>query len=177
MAIKKDILFENAEYFDIKARWRSLKPVFESDTARSIWEPCLLEYAHQRAENYGYTFRPREDDATPSHYDSCDWRCDHKGRMPAYWDYACHSACHWVADLALFVAQSKLPSEDWRIVTSQKHSTVWNGDCENPLLFDINFSAIGVDASEALKLAAKGRELKVGKYLKPYLHNAPEVQN
>lgn len=176
MAIKtyKDIHFKNAEYVDIKANWRRLRPVFESDRARSIYEPCMREYGEVRAEERGQTYQHREGDILPRHYDSCDWRwCRDdrgRGRKPAYWDYACHSACHWVVDLALFVAQERCPSEHWRIITSQKHSTVWNGNVKKPLLFDINFSAIGVDASEALSLAAKGRELKVGKYLKAYLH-------
>jgi len=135
----------------------------------------MREFAIWRAEERGYTYKPYEDGAKPERYDSSDWRCDRRGRPAAYWDYVCHSACHWVVDLALFVAQSCFPSVDWRIITSQKHTTVWNGDCEKPVLFDINFSALGVEASEALKLAAKGRELKVGKYLKNYLHGQSNV--
>ncbi len=172
MAIKKDILFKNATYVDIKRHWRRLRPVFASDKARAIWEPCMMEFAQWRAEERGYTYKPYDDGSKPERYDSCDWRWsgERRGRMPAYWDYACYSACHWVVDLGLFVAQSYAKSEEWRIITSQKHSTVWNGDCQKPLLFDINFSALGVSAQDALTLAAKGRELKVGRYLKGYLH-------
>jgi hypothetical protein len=50
------------------------------------------------------------------------------------------------------------PRRPWRIVTTQAHSTVWDGD---QTLFDINFFALGVDPDEAWRLA-NGRKLKVG---------------
>ena len=50
-------------------------------------------------------------------------------------------------------------------MTSQKHSTVWDGA---ETLFDINFLALGVDADEAWRLA-NGRELKVGREKRCYV--------
>lgn len=175
MAVRvyNDIHFENATYVDITAHWRRLRPVFESDAARNIWEPCLQEFRISHSMEHGFDLSKSQikfdgPNARPCWYDGSDWRLQRRARK--WWDYACGYACHWIADLALFVARAKFPKENWRIVTSQKHSTVWNGNCENPLLFDINFSALGVEASEALALAAKGRELKAGIYLKGYLH-------
>jgi len=169
---RKEICYENAEYVNITAKWQRLKPAFQSKEARDIWEPCLREFSQSEAFERGREYRVdfyEGKNARPCWHDG-DWRFGHGRRIPEWWDYACGKACHWIVDLALFVAQSKLKSEEWRIVSSQKHSTVWNGDCENPLLFDINFLALGVPAKEALSLAATGRELKVGKYLKAYLH-------
>lgn len=177
MAVKNynDIKFENTTYVDITKKWSKLKSLFQSKEARDIWEPCLREFTQieckKRGKEYPVAFYEGEN-ARPCWHDG-DWRCG-TSRPPEWWNYACGKACHWVADLALFVAQAGLKREQWRIVTSQKHSTVWNGDCENPVVFDLNFSALGIPPSEALLFAARrGRELKVGEYLKGHLHGTP----
>jgi hypothetical protein len=49
-------------------------------------------------------------------------------------------------------------------VTSDEHSTVWNGD---GLLFDHNFLALGVSPDECFEMARKGgEELAPGKYMR-----------
>lgn len=166
-------VFRRAVYFDIQKAWRRIGPLFRSPEAESIWRPCMREYAEQRAESYGGKYQERFTNTLPSHYDSCDWRFERRGRAPGFWDFVCHSACHWVVDLCLYVAKTKFPQIAWRITTSQKHSTVWDGDRKQPLLFDVNFLALDVSPTEALKLACRGRELKPGRYLKPYLHHSP----
>jgi hypothetical protein len=47
------------------------------------------------------------------------------------------------------------PTRPWRILSSHRHSTVWDG--ENTL-FDINFLGLGVSATECFKLASLGGE-------------------
>lgn len=128
------------------------------------------DYALQRSIENGYEYKVNKEKfphSKPAYYDSCDWRYNRnrRGPNPAYWDFACHSACHWVVDLCLYVATTAYPSIPWRILTHQEHSTVWDGDYKSPLLFDINFSAIGVCPAQGLETAFKGRELKPGKYL------------
>lgn len=170
--------YHMANFVDIQKDWRKLGPLFKSDTARKIWAPCMLEFGISRASDHGHEFVERFPHTLPCHYESCDWRfCSEiprRGPHPAFWDYVCHSACHWVVDLCLFVANSAYPNQPWRILNSNaiksNHSTVWNGDYQNPLLFDVNFSAIGVSPKEALQLAWQGRELRVGQYLKGYAH-------
>ncbi len=166
-------VWSKTEYFDIQKNWRKLGVLFRSDVARSIWHPCMEEFAQQQAEEHKFPHRPKPDAQFPTDYESCDWRCDRPGKQPAFWDYARHAACHWVADLALFVAKTAYPQTPWRILTARHHTTVWNGSTEAPILFDINFHAMGVTAQEAIKKASKGRELKAGHYLKPYLHTSP----
>lgn len=111
----------------------------------------------------------------PCCFDSCDWRFDrdpHRmGPSPHFWKYACHSACHYVCDLALYVAMKAYPEVQWRVVSSQLHSTVWNGSEAKPVLFDINFHAIGVAPSEAWELAISGKVLPPGKPLRPWCSN------
>lgn len=168
-------VWQRTRYFPIQKHWRKLGPIFRSEEARKIWHPCLEEFDLWRSRENGYKYKPDKDARAPIRYDSCDWRWnrERRGPLPAFWDFACHSACHWVADLAMFAAKSTLPNIPWRILTAQKHTTVWNGCVEDPVLFDINFHAIGVKSAEAMKLASCGRELKPGRYLKPYLHHAP----
>lgn len=172
MKTRNQLNFTNTLYVPIQKHWRRLRPIFQSPEAAAIWKPCLVEYAQQCAIDNGHTYEVKAWHTSPSGYDGCDWRFGQtrRGPDPAYWEYVCMRACHWIVDLSLFVARCGFASEDWRIVSSQKHSTVWNGNYDVPLLFDLNFLAIGTTASDALKLASTGRELKVGQYLKAYLH-------
>ena len=68
------------------------------------------------------------------------------GAAAGFWDYAVHSGCHWVVNFNLRLAELVEPKRPWRIVTTQKHSTVWDGA---ETLFDINFLALGVHPDEA----------------------------
>jgi hypothetical protein len=56
------------------------------------------------------------------------------------------------------------PRRPWRIITSRRHSTVWDG---TDTVLEFNFQAFGIDATECLTLARK-TELEPGKYLKTY---------
>ena len=109
----------------------------------------------------------RSPELRPSRFDSCDWRFmrDRPGPAPAYWEFACHRACHWTANLSLFVAMKAEPKCQWRLVTSQKHTTVWDG---KNTLWDTNFSALGVPPDEAWELAAHepdSEHLAIGEYM------------
>jgi hypothetical protein len=100
----------------------------------------------------------------PEQFESCDWRWDHRGPCPRYWAYVKHAACHWICNFSLRLAGLVEPQRHWRIITSQDHSTVWDG---KRTLFDINFQAMGISAEECFEAANK-RELKVGRYLRTY---------
>jgi hypothetical protein len=88
-------------------------------------------------------------------------------QSPRYWDYVKHAACHWLVNFNLRLAELVEPEKKWRIVTSQAHSTVWDG---KETLFDMNFSALGADADEAFRLAStRGKELAPGKLHRVHL--------
>lgn len=136
----------------------------------------MIDYAEQRADQNGYKYKYDPDrDRLPMHFDSCDWRFGKRGPNPHFWDYVCHSACHWLVDTCLYVAMTAYPKVLWRIVSYDhdknggSHSTVWNGDCENPVLFDANFLALGVSAKEAWGIASKGKMLKPGRRLRDWI--------
>ena len=113
----------------------------------------MLAFDAARCEERGFEFKPpKNEPPAPSWFDSCDWRYfrSKPGPAPEFWDYACHGACHWTANLSLWVALIAEPKRPWRIVTSQKHSTVWDGA---ETLWDTNFAALGVSPKEAWELA------------------------
>lgn len=165
--------YANTKYLDVQKHWRKLGPIFHCPRAACIWLPCMIEYWQVRAHDNHYKYNPpRIEPYCPSVFDSCDWRFNRSkpGRAPEFWDFVCHGACHWIVDLDLFVAINAYPSVPWQILSSNRHSTVWNGDYHNPVLFDINYLALEVAPAEALRLAWPGMLLKPWCYLKPYNH-------
>ena len=67
-----------------------------------------------------------------------------------------------MVNFALELAQLVEPNRKWRIITSDKHSTVYDG---KDTLFDFNFLALGISPKECFELAYK-RELKPGQHEK-----------
>ena len=80
---------------------------------------------------------------------------------PAFWDLVKHGACHWLVNYQLMLAQAIMPQYEWCILTSDKHSTVWN---KENLIWDANFLALGQDAQKAFDLA-NDEVLPNGKHL------------
>ena len=99
----------------------------------------------------------------PSEFETCDWQFTEgkRGRKPAFWKYVKHSACHYLVNFNLKLAYLVEPQEKWRILTSDKHSTVWNG---KNILFDFNFTALNVKPIETFNIA-KQEELPVKTYI------------
>lgn len=88
-----------------------------------------------------------------------------RGPEPYFWNYVCARACHWLADLNLYVAKTAYPNISWRIITSDKHSIVWDGD---KIIWDATFLANGTSAESSWISAAEQESseiLEVGKYL------------
>jgi hypothetical protein len=71
----------------------------------------------------------------PRQFESPDWQVGHRGPEPGFWAYVKYSACHWIVNFALRLAMLAEPTRVWRIVTSEKHSTVWDG---KDTLFEFN---------------------------------------
>ena len=102
----------------------------------------------------------------PEEFESCDWDWDHRGPRPRYWRYVKQGACHWLVNFACRLANLAEPKQTWRIVTSENHSTVWDG---HQTLFEFNFQAMGISAPECWKFAIdKCKVLQPGQYCKTY---------
>jgi len=154
---------EDIRFYDIQANWRRLRHLFYSKYNLYELYSEMEAFAKSRSEEHGYEYKPKEFtlDLRPVFYDSCDWRwmTNKRGRKPAFWDFACHSACHWVNAWAMACICSEMYTEGrWRIVKSDKHTTIWDGD---KTLFDINFLALGISPEETWELAACQPESEV----------------
>ena len=135
-----------AAYFPIQKRWRSLRPLFERPDVIHLMHEEMECYSQSSAEDNGYQYRPRPFDLNlrPEDWDSCDWRFNRgrPGPRPAFWSWACHSACHWVTSHNLMVISQLEPDRPWQISTSDKHSTVV--DLDRELMFDTNWAAMSI---------------------------------
>jgi hypothetical protein len=158
---------EFMRYYDLRRHWtKKIKPHLADKTLNAI---LVRDFNKFTLGRYGERFEPG---MLPSDFESCDWRLDRRRPWPRYWDYVKHAACHWVVNFALRLASLALPATPWRIVSSQRHSTVWDGD---RTLFDFNFQALGVSPQECWSLAdQEGRHLAPGKFLKVYLARTPD---
>lgn len=125
-------------YYDPVRNWRRIEPHLP------VAEPVLVRDFNRFT--FGRWRKPFTVGHYPAQFESCDWRWERRGRHPRFWRYVKHSACHWLVNHGLVLAQSVMPERPWRIVTSDRHSTVWDGDAT---LFDLNFVALQVPASEA----------------------------
>jgi hypothetical protein len=155
------------QYYPIQKNWgRRIKPHLVDPEFNRILVMDFNKFTYGR---WREEFKPG---MLPEQFESCDWRiCRDDGRRgpdPEYWRYVKHSACHWLVNPALRLAMLSVPNREWRIVTSQKHSTVWDGD---RTLFDLQFSALGVKPDEAFESARnyRGKVLPPGAYLEVYM--------
>ena len=142
------------KYYDLKKDWHRVKPHLGDKQLNDILVRDFNKFTFGR---WGKNFVHGD---LPSDFKSCDWDCNHRGRRPAFWQYVKHAACHWLVNFTLRLAMLVKPERPWRIITSQRHSTVWDG---GDTLFDFNFQAFGIDPNGCFDLAFE-RELKPGKY-------------
>lgn len=140
------------QFVDIQKLWKRLGPIYRSEAAREIWLPELNLMSVIKSQRNGFSARLNFEAKAPSDFDFCDWRYGKPGRKPAYWDFACHGACHWLAPLNIWVAMQTEPNTPWQIVRSEVHSTVWDG---KDRLWDLNYLARDIPANEAWQLAAQ----------------------
>ena len=90
-------------------------------------------------------------------WDGSDWRCmwknDQPGRRPAWFDYCCARACHWMTVPWLLVVTALFPDDDWQVLSSPNHTGIV---CfEKKLIFDPYFYAVGVPIPECISLWTK----------------------
>lgn len=132
------------KYYPIVKKWSTLRPLIQEKEIQDILIRDFNKYTMGRWKT------KFESGMKPEDIESCDWRLSRRGRHPEFWQYVKHGACHWVVNFCLKLAMTVEPNKSWRIVSSQLHSTVWDGE---ETLFDFNFLALGVEATEAWRLA------------------------
>jgi hypothetical protein len=142
------------KYYPIQKNWRKAKDIYSSPEAKAIWYPDMILFKEMKAEETGVKqwYPTDSPELTPSDFESCYWRYGRKGRQPAFWKYVCHAACHHLVGLGLYAATIVEPNQNWRVIGNEYHSTVWDGE---DTLWDLNFTALGIDPDEAFKIATK----------------------
>jgi hypothetical protein len=131
-------------YYDLKRNWRKIEPHLSDPTLNDILVTDFNKFT------FGRWGKPFGHGDYPFDFESADWWCEHRGKFPRYWRYVKHGACHWLVNFAWTLATLTQPKRDWRIITSDRHSTVWDQD---RTLFDFNFQAFGIDPDECFRMA------------------------
>jgi len=138
------------KYYSAQKHWRKLKPIFELDEIHAIMQLQMKRYQKIKEAAFGRPWNNRSR-LLPKDYDCSDWRCNHRGRRPAYWDWICYEACHWMAPVYLLVIRRALPGWSWSMLSGPSHTTIFCGD----YIFDPQYEALGLTANTALKQAKK----------------------
>jgi hypothetical protein len=148
-------------YYDLQRYWtKKIEPHLANKQLNNILVRDMNKFT------FGRWRKPFIHGQYPCEHESCDWDFDHKGPAPRYWKYTKHAACHWLVNFNLKLATLVEPKRSWRIVTSDKHSTVWDG---LETLFEFNFLAFGIPAQECFDLAFQdGTVLPTGKFRRTY---------
>jgi hypothetical protein len=147
------------QYYDLQRHWtRRIVPHLKDEQLNAI---LIRDFNKFTMGRWKEPFLP---DSLPEDFESCDWRWSHgrRGPCPRYWSYVKFSTSHWITNFALKLAQLAEPNQPWRIVGSELHSTVWDGQ---NTLFEFNLQALGVPAHMAWELAAErehSEELPIG---------------
>jgi hypothetical protein len=105
-------------------------------------------------------FRPGD---LPIWYEHSDWSGGVPRHFPRFRDYVADGACHWIVNFAIRLACLAEPDRPWRIITSDLHSSVWDGGLT---LFEFNYLAFGVPPRECFERAYEV-EMPPGRYYSP----------
>src|SRR5260370_15321671 len=110
-------------YYDLKRNWtRRIVPHLGDERLNRILVRDFNRYSR------AFHAKPFTRGMLPCEIENCDWRCSHRGPYPRFWRYVKYQACHWIVNFALRLAQLSEPTtKAWQIVTSEQHSTVWDG--------------------------------------------------
>ena len=87
-----------------------------------------------------------DDSFFPRNLESSAWDHRKRGRKPLFWKYIKHSACHFIVNTILEFAIRVDSKIEWCIITSSKHSAVWDGDAT---IMDFNYFGMGVPVETA----------------------------
>ena len=145
-------------YYDLKRNWKQIQPHLDDQVLNALLVRDFNKFT------YGRWRQPFKKGMYPRDFETCDWDLGHRGKEPRFWRYVKHAACHWLVNFSLHLAMLTVPKKSLRLITSDQHSTVWDGE---DLLFDFNYQAMGVPAQDCFDLAFNtGQALQPGALLK-----------
>jgi hypothetical protein len=155
------------QYYDLVTNWSKIEPHLgeeelnrilvrdfniyslartgETFTAGMFPQQLHEEWLQRQKDLYDESWDPREGDPQP------------------HWKYVKGQSCHWIANFTLRLAMLVEPQREWRILSGDKHSTVWDG---KDTIFDFNYFTNGVPVDECFENASEGDAgFDVGEYI------------
>jgi len=147
---------DEIKYYDLRRKWRKVERHLENPR---VADTLVRDF---NKLTYGRLRKRFTAGQYPCEFEGLAWAIGHRGRRPRFWQYVCSATCHWLVNFALELAQLVESDRKWRIITSAKHSTVWDGQ---DTLFDFNFLALGISPEECFERAYE-HELKPGQHRK-----------
>lgn len=144
------------KYYDIKKNWQKIKKHIHNKEVQKILSKDFNKFI------WGSYRKRFEKGMVPGQFCDYNWRCRQKTKCPEYFDWLCLGACFWLVNFNLKLAQLTEPTLEWRILSGEDHSTVWDG---KSTLFDLNCFAMRAPAKQTFK-KANGKELPVGELAK-----------
>lgn len=113
--------------------------------------PCHLEASDWRHSARSTLLQPGSEEVEQKHETQSNRSMLHA--EPPFWGWVCEGACHKLVPLYLWIVRQVEPAAAWRVITSDAHSAVWDGQLR---LFDPIFEAMGIQATEAFRRAGGG---------------------
>lgn len=147
-------------YYDFRRNWtKRVVPHLDDPDVQAV---LCRDMSKLTIGEYGEEFLPGD---KPCRWETCDWSISR--RWSRFFDYVLHGACHYLVNFNLRLAQKVAPGRPWRILSSDQHSTVWDGA---DTLFDMNYCALQIPPDKAIEYACGpnpenlgiGEERKVG---------------
>jgi hypothetical protein len=158
-AIPADLAATTFRYYDLKKNWRKVKRHLRDPAPNDI----LVEDFNKLT--LGLWNEPFHEDQYPHDFEDRPWwpnrYNDPKLRFCNYRRYVKHGASYWLVNFTLRLAMLVEPNREWRIITSDQHSTVWDG---RDTLFDFNWQALSVPPGECF-CSAYDMELRPGEFM------------
>ena len=142
-------------YYNLTGNWSKIQSHLPNKILKKILVEDFNKYTFGR---WVREFQPGE---FPRDCETCLWDSEHQGPEPRFWRYVKHGACHWLVNFELCLAQLTLPKRRWRIITSDEHSTIWDG---RDTLFEFNFLALKMSPDDCFRMAY-AEEREPGDYL------------
>jgi hypothetical protein len=141
-------------YYDVEDRWfEKIEPHLLDKRLNAILVRDFNKFTRGR---WNLDFQPGD---LPRDFEPCDCRSEMHVPHPPYWDYVARHACHWLVNFYLKLANLAEPQQRWRIIHSERHSSVWDGSYT---LFDPTFLAYGVEPWDCFSRAYE-KELSPGR--------------
>lgn len=132
----------DVQYYDVAKNWHTLSKFLDDPEFIHVIGADLNKYS------IWYSGVPFKHGQLPSSIEP-EW--DLRASLaPDYWRYAFPGACHWVVNGYLRLISLAEPERPWRIISSQRDSTVWDGD---KTIFDITYYVFEQPAQDAFRFS------------------------